>query len=231
MSPGDLNTAAYDVGAARAILDALRASSKRFIYTSGCLVYGATGDTPATEHGPLKAIDLVRFREALEGEILDAAAHGVHPIVIRPGWVYGNRGANFLLTMLRLAKERPELRIVADQFGAPTWSRTIADSTAMALNRLVVPGADGILADAAAWERVSGTYHLTCGGRTTWFEFAREIFAALPENERPAVVPIATSDYPVPASRPSNSSLDCSRFTSTFGRLPDWKEALGLCRG
>lgn len=158
-------------------------------------------------------------------------ASGVEHLIFRTSWVYGNRGANFLLTMLRLAKERPELRIVADQFGAPTWSRTIADSTAMALHRLYVPGANGILADAAAWDRASGTYHLTSGGRTTWFEFAREIFATLPENERPAVVPIATSEYPVPASRPSNSSLDCSRFTSTFGRLPDWKEALKLCRG
>lgn len=157
-------------------------------------------------------------------------ASGVPHLIFRTSWVYGNRGGNFLLTMLRLAKERPELRVVADQFGAPTWCRTIADSTAMALHRLCAPGGDSVVADAAAWSRTSGTYHLTSKGRTTWYEFAQEIFTELPETHRPALVPISTAEYPVPAIRPRNSSLDCSRFNSTFGNLPDWKDALRMCR-
>jgi dTDP-4-dehydrorhamnose reductase len=157
-------------------------------------------------------------------------ASGVQHLIFRTSWVYGNRGGNFLLTMLRLAKERPELRIVADQFGAPTWCRTIADSTAMALHRLCMPHMDDVVADPAAWRRVSGTYHLTSGGKTTWYEFAQEIFTELPKTQRPVLVPISTSEYPVPAVRPRNSSLDCSRFISTFGNLPDWKDALRMCR-
>ena len=84
-SPGDQNMAAYDEAATRAIIDALRGTARRFVYTSGCLLYGATGDTPATEASPLYPIDLVRFRQALEGKILAAAADGLHSIVIRPG--------------------------------------------------------------------------------------------------------------------------------------------------
>ena len=95
-SPGDRNTAACDEAATRAVIDALRGTAKRFIYTSGCLLYGATGDTPATEETPLQPLDLVRFRQALEAEVL-AAADGVHSIVIRPAWVYGNRGGTAMM--------------------------------------------------------------------------------------------------------------------------------------
>lgn len=89
-SPSDQNSAAYDEAATRAIIAALRGTSKRFLYTSGCFLYGATGDAPATERSPLNPLELVRFRQALEEEILGAAADGVHSIVIRPAWVYGN---------------------------------------------------------------------------------------------------------------------------------------------
>jgi nucleoside-diphosphate-sugar epimerase len=126
-SPSDQNTGAYDEAATREIIGALRGTSKRFIYTSGCLVYGATGDTPATEDSPLYPMDLVRFRQALEGEILAAVADDVHSIVIRPAWVYGNRGGTAMM-MYASAKEHGEARYVGD--GKNRWTTVHADDLA-----------------------------------------------------------------------------------------------------
>ena len=126
-SPSDQNTATYDQAAVRAIIDALRGTSRRFLYTSGCLLYGATGDTPATEDSPLHPIDLVRFRQALEGEILNAAADRVHPIVIRPAWVYGNRGGTAMM-MYGSAQEHGAARYVGD--GKNRWTTVHADDLA-----------------------------------------------------------------------------------------------------
>lgn len=123
----DQNRAAYDEAATRAILDALRGTAKRILYTSGCLLYGATGDTPATEDSPLYPIDLVRFRRALEGEVLAAATDGVHSIVIRPGWVYGNRGGTAMM-MYGSAKEHGAARHVGD--GKNRWMTVHADDLA-----------------------------------------------------------------------------------------------------
>lgn len=135
-SPGDLNTAAHDETAVRAIIRGLRGTSKRFVYTSGCLVYGSTGDTPATEDTPLKALELVRFREALEREILDAADNGIHPVVIRPGWVYGNHGGTAMM-MVGAAAEHGVARYVGD--GRNRWTTVhaddLADLYALALER------------------------------------------------------------------------------------------------
>ena len=128
-SPGDQNTAAYDEAATRAIIGALRGTSRRFIYTSGCLLYGSTGDTPATEDSPLYPIDLVRFRQLLEGEVLAAAANGVHPIVIRPGWVYGNRGGTAMMMMMYAsAREQGAARHVGDERNR--WTTVHADDLA-----------------------------------------------------------------------------------------------------
>lgn len=137
------------------------------------------------------------------------------------------RGRNFLLTVRRLAAERDELRIVADQHGAPTWCRTIADATAQAVARLRGTQSDGI--DRAAWEETSGIYHLTAQGCTSWHGFAQEIVAHDASGRRPVVTPIASSDYPVPAKRPANSSLSCEKFLQTFCHLPQWDAALRLC--
>ncbi len=126
-SPTDGNRAAYDEAATRAIIDALRGTAKRFVYTSGCLLYGATGDTPATEDGPLHPIDLVRFRQALEGEVLAAAADDVHAIVIRPGWVYGNRGGAAMM-MVASAMEHGAAHYVGD--GRNRWTTVHADDLA-----------------------------------------------------------------------------------------------------
>lgn len=126
-SPSDQNTAAYDEWATRAIIDALRGTSKRFIYTSGCLVYGATGDTPATENNALHPVELVRFRQALESEILGAVADGVHPVVIRPAWVFGDHGGTAMM-MYASAREHGAARYVGD--GQNRWTCVHADDLA-----------------------------------------------------------------------------------------------------
>ncbi len=141
---------------------------------------------------------------------------GVRHAILRTAWVYAAHGRNFLLTMLRLASERDELRVVADQFGAPTPAAWIADATAV----LLLHG----LAD-------SGTWHLTTRGETNWHEFASVIFddanklGLLPR--KPVVLPITTSEYPTPACRPAYSVLDTTRLQRDFGIVPpSWRDGL-----
>ena len=147
------------------------------------------------------------------------AASGVDHLIFRTSWVYGMRGKNFLLTMLRLSKEREELRVVADQHGAPTWSRTIADTTA-----LVLAQARG---QAGWWANNGGIYHLSGQGQTTWCGFTEAIVAA--SGARCRVIPIAAAEYPVPARRPANSVMSSARLMERFCSLPGWDGALRLC--
>jgi dTDP-4-dehydrorhamnose reductase len=159
----------------------------------------------------------------LAGERAIAQAGGRY-LIFRTSWVYGPRGNNFLLTMLRLGRERDRLTIVDDQSGAPTTSMAIADAT-----RRVVDGVlEGTYGDAADW---AGLYHMTCGGATTWFGFAQEIFARagrLPGASRsPEIVPISTTEWPTPAKRPLNSVLSNEKLRSRFGiELSPWKAEL-----
>jgi dTDP-4-dehydrorhamnose reductase len=157
----------------------------------------------------------------LAGEAAIRAA-GVRHLILRTSWVYGLRGGNFLLTMQRLMRERTELKIVDDQIGAPTWSRLIAEATAQILAQCLSParGADR----PEPW----GTYHLTCGGETSWYGFAAAIAELGGYPTR--LNPIPSSDYPTPARRPTNSRLDNAKLARVFGlRLPHWREALKLC--
>lgn len=161
----------------------------------------------------------------LKGEQAIEASGCAH-LIFRTSWVYGRRGKNFLVTMLRLAEQRQELRIVADQIGAPTWADTAATLTAHAL-------AQGVAAPEGlhdwAMER-SGVYHLTATGSTSWAGFAEAIFQRASLASLPRVVPISTAEYPVAAKRPANSRLDTSKLTATFGLTPpDWLDALDLC--
>jgi dTDP-4-dehydrorhamnose reductase len=176
---------------------------------------GARVETDAT--GPVN----VYGASKLAGEQAIAAS-GVPHLILRTSWVYGMRGKNFLLTMLRLAKERDELRVVADQHGAPTWSRTIADTTAMILAQ---GRADGF--DAGWWQEHGGIYHLSSQGQTTWFEFTQAIIERAGIDCR--LVPITSAEYPTPAQRPQYSVLSSQRLLERFGHVPDWREALRLC--
>ncbi len=126
-SPNDQNSQVYDEAATRAIIDALRGTSKRFLYTSGCFLYGATGDTPATEDSPLNPLDLVRFRQALEAEILAAVDDGVHGIILRPAWVYGNHAWTTMM-MYGSAQEHGAARYVGN--GQNRWTCVHVDDLA-----------------------------------------------------------------------------------------------------
>jgi len=178
---------------------------------------------PGTEPGARKETDAtgpanVYGASKLAGEQAITAS-GVPHLIFRTSWVYGMRGKNFLLTMLRLAKERDELRIVNDQHGAPTWSRTIADSTALVLAQAGQGG-------AAWWAAHSGVYHLSSQGQTTWFGFTEAILKQAGIDCR--LVPITTAEYPLPAKRPAFSVLSSQRLIEQFCSLPTWQEALRL---
>ena len=152
-------------------------------------------------------------------------ASGANHLIFRTSWVYGVRGKNFLLTMLRLAQERSELRIVDDQIGAPTWSRSLGEISALVLAQLCAPGAD-----KQAIEHVAGTYHLTSSGSVSWCGFAAEILRLVKVQPMPRLVPITTPEYPTPAARPMNSVLLNDKLTRTFGLAAgDWNSNLRLC--
>jgi dTDP-4-dehydrorhamnose reductase len=159
-------------------------------------------------------------KSKLAGEQVLADA-GIPWLVLRTSWVYGAQGKNFLLTILRLAQEKPELRIVADQTGAPTWSRDIATATA------------AITAKWQADNARSGVYHLTASGSTTWYRFATRAVELLAQAHPGAcgslarLVPISTAEYPTAAARPHNSQLDSEKLAREFGvRLPEWDRSL-----
>jgi dTDP-4-dehydrorhamnose reductase len=152
-------------------------------------------------------------RTKAEGEARVRAANPRH-VILRTAWVYGIHGHNFLKTMLRLARERDELRVVADQHGCPTATLDLARAI-LAVDKALRAGRDAF-----------GTYHFVGTGRTSWHGFAQVIVAAQAgaTGRRPAVTAIATADYPTPARRPANSELDASLFARTFGyRAEAWQ--------
>jgi len=149
-------------------------------------------------------------------------------LIFRTSWVYGPHGSNFLLTMLRLGRERERLTVVDDQIGAPTSAGELARAT-----RQIV---DGVLASKfGAPENWAGLYHMTCGGSTSWCGFARAIFARadkLLDGRVPVAAPISSADYPTPARRPKNSVLSNAKLEERFGvRLAPWPEALDAVLG
>jgi dTDP-4-dehydrorhamnose reductase len=162
-------------------------------------------------------------RSKLAGEQAVQAVCPAH-LIFRTSWLYDSRGRNFLLTMLKLAREKEELRVVSDQHGAPTRAKDLAEATVRVVRDGQVKGLTGR----------HGLYHLTNAGRTSWHGFTEAIVAeerarAGGSNELKVkrILPIATSDYPTPAVRPANSSLDCGKFERNFGfGLPDWRTSL-----
>jgi len=160
----------------------------------------------------------------LAGDMAIESAGGDY-LILRTSWVYGARGGNFLLTMLRLAQERPELQIVDDQIGSPTTSECIAQATSMILAQILAPGGGGL-------NGRSGIYNLTSAGETSWFGFAKALLTQSAETSGatiPSLIPIKTSAFPRPAKRPANSRLSCDLLERTFGvKMPDWEDALSL---
>ena len=147
------------------------------------------------------------------------AAGCVH-VILRTSWVYSRTGRNFLLTIERLARERPKLTIVADQHGTPNWSRDLARAVA----RIAQLPRDDLAAK-------SGLYHLSSQGETTWHGFASAIVASLQLAEPPEVVPITTAEFPTAARRPAYAVLSAARLRDAFGiELPHWRTALANCQ-
>ena len=148
-------------------------------------------------------------------------------LILRITWVYAGRGHNFLRTVLRLAQEREELRMIADQIGAPTWARFIAEATAIIVKQA--------MAEKQAGRFASGLYHLTSAGQTSWCEFAEKIIDYVRcLSDQPMKVrqiqSIKTEDYPLPAARPPNSILSTNALNERFAlSLPDWQQTLNLC--
>lgn len=207
------------------------------VHYSTDYVFDGVSRTPYQEEDPVNPLN-VYGRTKLEGERAIQKAGGPY-LIFRTGWVYAREGRNFLLTVLRLATEKEELRIVQDQTGAPTSSREIAASTAKVLTQLY-SARNGSVSPS----RYAGIYHMTAGGETNWYSFAKLIlelasspsgpaeWLAAATNNRPLIarriVPIATHEFPTPARRPAYSVLGNRKLDNTFGlKLPDWEMQLG----
>jgi dTDP-4-dehydrorhamnose reductase len=189
------------------------------VHYSTDYVFDGNKRAPYVETDPVAPLNEYG-RSKLAGE-RSIGESGCKHLVLRTSWVYGPRGRNFLLTMLSLAATRDELRVVADQRGAPTSCVFLAEATARAL--AAIPG-EGV---------PSGTYHLSASGETTWADFARAIFARAavrPGFRPPRVIPILSSEYPTPAARPAYSVLSHRKFQVAFGFAPTrWEAQLDGC--
>jgi dTDP-4-dehydrorhamnose reductase len=200
----------------------LRAS---LIHLSTDYVFDGTKPAPYVEDDACNPLS-VYGRTKLAGEQAILAC-GTPAVILRTSWVYATRGHNFLRTMLRLAREREELRIVDDQWGAPTWARSIAEAIAAIAARA---GRDRESL-AASFAGRGGVFHMTARGRTNWHQFALRLLqrSTDPQRRLRSVAAIPSREYPTPARRPANSVLDCTRLAERWGiALPPWDEALDL---
>ncbi|MCT4501113.1 dTDP-4-dehydrorhamnose reductase [Pseudomonas sivasensis] len=189
------------------------------IHYSTDYVFDGSKPAPYTEADTPNPLS-VYGQSKLAGEQAIAAAGGQY-LILRTSWVYSNQGKNFLLTMQRLLQEKPQMRIVADQIGAPTWAGTIAGSTRALIERWLA-------GEAGKW----GIYHLTAQGETSWFGFAQAIGEHLHADGKACaeLEAIPSSAYPTAAKRPLNSRLDCSRLQQQWHvSQPHWQDALREC--
>jgi dTDP-4-dehydrorhamnose reductase len=198
-----------------------RQSQALLVHYSTDYVFDGQKTSPYVETDPTNPLG-VYGASKLAGERAIIQVDCPH-LILRTTWVYGNRGKNFLLTILRLAAEKSELKIVADQIGAPTWSRSIAEATSQIVAQCHQDRSS-----------IKGLYNLSAAGSTSWHGFASEIVsqyrALYPERHLAIqnIVPIPASEYPTPAQRPANSRLDNSKILQDFGViLPDWNSSLG----
>jgi dTDP-4-dehydrorhamnose reductase len=207
--------------APRVLAEEARRTGALLVHYSTDYVFDGSKQYPWTEEDAPNPLGVYGATK-LAGERAIAQAGGKY-LIFRTSWVYGPLGRNFLFTMLRMARERDRLTIVDDQRGAPTTSLELARAT-----RRVV---DGVLSGQfGEQDRWAGTYHMTCGGATSWCGFARAIFeraGRLQSGRVPEVIPISTADYPTPARRPLNSRLSNQKLKATFGvELAAWEAAL-----
>jgi dTDP-4-dehydrorhamnose reductase len=184
------------------------------VHYSTDYVFDGQGTRPYREDDPTSPLGVYGASKLAGEQAIEAS--GCRRLIFRTAWVYGNHGANFMRTMLRLGAEREELRVVADQVGTPTPAPLIADVTAQVI---------------ASSPKASGVFHLTAEGQTSWHGFASAIVAGAHRRgllaRRPQVLPISTADYPTPAKRPAYSRLDTSRLRNDMAIvLPVWEHGL-----
>ncbi|NOU21879.1 MAG: dTDP-4-dehydrorhamnose reductase [Methyloglobulus sp.] len=195
------------------------------IHYSTDYVFDGTQSLPYTEEDRPNPINVYGQSKLAGEQAIQSVACDY--LILRTSWVYTGRGNNFLKTILRLAAEREELKIVADQIGSPTWARLIAETTAHIVRQAML--------ERQGNSFNSNIYHLTSSGSTSWHGFAQKIVDIVREQgklelKNRAIHPIPTTDYPLPAKRPANSRLSTHRLEQQFGlTLPSWDNALRLC--
>ncbi len=208
-----------------------RLGGKLIVHYSTDYVFDGTAQQPYTEEDATRPVNAYG-ESKLAGERTVRESGAPH-VVLRTEWLYATRGGNFLLTILRLAREGKPLRIIADQVGAPTWARMLAEASAHVVARFWTASDS----EASGW---SGVYHLTAAGKTTWHGFTEAILTESLQRlqklkkdtewcERAlrSLQPIPTTEYPLPACRPAYSILSNEKIARTFGlRLPDWRDQL-----
>jgi dTDP-4-dehydrorhamnose reductase len=192
------------------------------VHFSTDYVFDGSGDKPWREDSPTSPLSFYGASK-LAGDTAVQAAGGPH-LIVRTSWVYAASGANFLRTIARLAGERKELRVVADQIGAPTTASVIADAVA-SIVRSNLSNLEGLFV------RNGAVVNLVCTGETSWHGFASAIVAGLKSRgvrlAVETIIPIATADFPTKAIRPGNSRLDLTRLKNQFGVTPPaWQDAL-----
>jgi dTDP-4-dehydrorhamnose reductase len=221
---------AINADAPEVMASELKKTGGLLIHFSTDYVFDGYKTTPYTELD-VPNPQSVYGQTKLQGEQAIQAS-GVDHVILRTSWVFGIHGNNFLKTMLRLAAERDELRMVNDQFGAPTSARFLAQMVTQMLTRLGSGKVSGNkAADRAA---LNGLYHCSCSGRTSWYDYAKFAIELARRNtvklKLPAdkLIPIPSSAYPTPAARPANSVLDNTKLGQTFGiKRPDWQSEVG----
>ena len=217
---------AVNATAPAVLADEAHAIGALLLHYSTDYVFDGTSRTPYLESDDTNPQSVYGVTK-LEGEQAIADS-GVRYLLLRTSWVYGARGGNFLLTILRLAQQRQHLSVVDDQFGAPTWSRTIAEATTQIISQYLAPEGRDALND-----RLDRIYHLTAGGEVSWYGFAKA-FVKMAEDRGDLLAlrnlqPIPSSEYPVAAVRPAYSCLSTTAVARNFAvHLPAWEVALEM---
>lgn len=210
---------AVNATAVGVLAEAAKESGALLVHYSTDYVFPGTACRPYSEEDAIGPVNVYGQSKWAGEEVI--RAYGAPHLILRTSWVYGPLGHNFLLTMLRLAQSQKEIRVVCDQIGAPTLSRDLAAITAQILLRF------------EKRPELTGTYHVTAAGETSWYGFAERIVARV--AGRPGflcknITPIPTSAYPLPAPRPAYSVLSCAKLKRVFGlELPAWEKSLDTC--
>ncbi len=193
------------------------------IHYSTDYVFDGKATSPYVEEDPTCPLNIYG-ESKLAGEKA-VTQTGIPHFILRTGWVYSLRNSNFLLTMQKLAQTRKQIKVVDDQTGGPTWAKTIAEGTAGILRKSLKEGAT----ESPIFSH-SGIFHMSCGGETSWFGFAKKILELSSVSKDTELIPVPTTEYPTPVTRPKYSLLSNRRLKQVFhNEMPQWQDALQEC--